>query len=417
MLRPCNPVVFLAFFAHMIACQQAETSRRLAPGQIPNAANPQTSGQPSTPTDDDDTNNSDPTNPGSNNQVTPMVDESNLPSYLFSTPQAQAIESLVDPYLRPPFPETAPPGQVSTNYTQLKTFIEGFSNKVFALPTFQPGRTFKVSIMEDDVFNAFADGYQNIIFNTGFVKNAGDLGSLEILCHETAHSAKNHASKNPEDALSAAQKSAMNQFYNSLNTYMNQAFNPNAGVYTHNRNQYLQLRQQWDQIAPALGDSLKRHEAEADVVGAMICAEMGLKPGDFMNGMKENNKVQETLVGAQPPQDPTKIPNGERINMTMDQAQEFVQFFLFPVASHPTNPEREKQIERLMPVIEKRYKSSQTFATEWRAEIAKQKGLSLTGGLDLLEAAEGNVINLTSASGQTFRIVKPTGCRHDWIRN
>ncbi|WP_141732362.1 M48 family metalloprotease [Oligoflexus tunisiensis] len=410
-----NRMVFLTVFLALMSCQQSQTNQRIPRGQTPNAANPQTTGEPSSSTPDAD-GNGDQTSSNPDSQVKPG-DEGPVPDYLFSLQQAQAIEALVDPYLQPPFPEMAPPGQVSTNYAQLRTFIEGFSNRVFALPNLTPGRTFKVTIMEDDVFNAFADGYQNIIINTGFVKNSGVLGSLEILCHETAHSSKNHASKNPEDSLSAAQKTAMNQFYNELNTYMNQAFNPNGGVYTHNRNQYLQLRQKWDQIGPAIGKSLKRHESEADVVGAMICAELGLTPNDLLSGMKDNNKVQETLVAGQPQQDPTKIPDQERIPMTMEEAQEFAQFFLFPVVSHPTNAEREKQIERVMPAIQKRYRSNQTFANEWKTEFASQKGLSLTGGPDLAQLEKSQVISLTSASGRTFKIVKPLGCKHDWLRN
>ncbi|MCX6130405.1 MAG: M48 family metalloprotease [Proteobacteria bacterium] len=415
MMRTSNQLFVLAYVLVLLSCNGSKTSRRVPAEQSAIAANPQTSGQTMPPSSDP--NQGKPSDSDPSNQGKPSSGEA-LPPYLMSLEQAQAITTLIEPYQRPPFQEEPLPGVVSTNYSQLRSFIENFSNKVFLLPNLKPGRTFKVTIMEDEVFNASADGFQNIFINTGLVKTAGSLGSLEVVCHEMAHSSKNHSLKNPENMLSEAQKNTLNQFHSKLDAYMNLAFDAAAGVYTHDRAQYLQLRQQWDQVGPELSNFFKHNKSEADVVGGMICAELGLAPIELLTAMKENNKLAEGLLAEQSKQeDPTKIPDKTRINMTREEAESFVQYFLFPLASHPTDVEREKQIERVTPAIELRYRSVQTLVSEWKTEMASQSGLSLTGGPDPSEIAKNQIITLTSSSGQIIKVIKPFGCEHEWIRH
>lgn len=259
-----------------------------------------------------------------------LQDESILPRYLFKRADIEKIKKIVEPYR--PIPSSPIPSL--RNAANLSNFIETTVNASMKLPVHSPGRTFKVSIINNRSFNAFMTSDSRIGLHLPTAVETSDDELLAVICHEMAHSARNHGYK---DAVELDRK-IPSQLATRINTYFRSQLDQDRGIYTHNEPEYRKLREEWDQNFSEASDNLKRAESEADLIGARICNNMGMAIDVFTRAL--DTFFGRTGSGAKP----RKLRDGDAFSNV--EAKTLVKV-LFPITEHPTGQERTDQINRL----------------------------------------------------------------------
>ncbi len=118
----------------------------------------------------------------------------------------------------------------------------------------------------------------------------------------------------------------------------------------------------------------KQQEAEADAVGQMICAKIGMNPGEFAASLASFlNKTAGKSDGK--PVTPEDLSDGELIE---GAASKDIQYFLFARETHPSNQEREMQGSLLSKPLKSYFDAKATIYQEWNDDypsLAKRMSL------------------------------------------
>ena len=301
-----------------------------------------------------------------------IVAEENLPDYLFTLSEAMQIMELVESYIPTDF-DMFEGATAAANREELRAYFQSFLGTMMMLQGLAPGRDLDVMVSDSNIPNASAAG-QQIIVNEGMLMVANSKSLLGVICHEIAHSAKNHSQKSQAGQVF----SDLDAFVQSaaFNSYMNAAYN--GTTYTHIKADYDALRKSWDVIAKKPSDYSRRQESEADIVGGMICAHLGMSGDDFYQNQA---LLRKELEGAQGEiQSAKKLADGTQIPVSQAQIQDFVTQFLFPIESHPTPMERDAQIMRTKPAIDKFYDQESPLFTGFVEQLDQlNPALSLVG--------------------------------------
>ncbi len=340
--------------------------------------------------------------------------KASLKGYLFQPADLDKLTALVLKYPKPefePFPDT----KLSTKYGEYRRFFQEQLNQAMKLKKLAPGRTFDVRIIEDDSMNASADVFQVVRINTGYI-TYGTLDSfVSTLCHEMAHSTRNHpAIPRPDIVL---------DFFKKSDEYYTKTYNFELETYRHDRAAYLALRAEWDAgVDRAASNYLKLAESEADIVGAMICAVMGMPPHAFIKGYREEKARNGTgiIPGEESHANGFDLALG-LADITVEDGKDLtdgfetklgygeLDRFLFPVDSHPGEDERIEQLERVIAKIDPYFDpSGKTYAAlKGRLRDGNPTGAGLT---DLVPRARPRLI--VKAGAISLSLPTQQSCAH-----
>jgi hypothetical protein len=329
-----------------------------------------------------------------------VIDESTLAPYLFKRDDFQKIKKIVDPY-KPVASGSVPSVRNGKNLVQ---FIESTINGAMKMSVHAPGRKFKVSIVDSKDMNAFMTGDSRMGLHLGTIAKSDENEILAVICHEMAHSARNHAYRSAQEPNVRLPRKLLNQ----LNNYIGTQFDRNRATYVHNEKDYILLKKEWDEAIFEFETLAKKDESEADLIGAKICGNMG------MDAQLYHNSIVSLFKKAGGDARPLKIKDGSTFANVTQNAMFKV---LFPIFKHPTHEERDQQLSRLKSLLKtSSLDQDSTFYKSWIAgvedplEKARGKNLSLTNtdapSLWIRDEKTGEVINLDQPFG---------GCSHSGI--
>ncbi len=297
--------------------------------------------------------------------------QKDLPTYLFTLSEAMQIAELVEAYI-PNNYDMFEGATAASNREELRAYFQSFIGTMMMLQGLAPGRDIDVMVSISNVPNASASG-QQIMVNEGMLVVGNSKSLLSVICHEIAHSAKNHSQKSMADQIF----SDLDTFVQGadFNNYMNATYN--GTTYTHNKADYDVLIKSWNEIAKKPSDYSKRLESEADIVGGMICAHLGMSAEDFH---QQQALLAKELGGSQGNiQTADKLADGTQIPITQEQIQDFVTQFLFPIDSHPTINERDAQLLRTKLAINKYHDKESNLYSGFVDQLAQLTPAALVG--------------------------------------
>ncbi len=301
---------------------------------------------------------------------------------------------------------------------EVRAYMEDFLNRVAKLDVVKPGRKFKVSVYTDEEQNAYADGRQNIVVNSAFLKNKTDPEAmLGILCHEMIHSLRNDGTELEnyyEKVLidDEAKNPKAKAIYDKIQDYFNRTYNDQNQTYTHDKSEWEKVNTDWKAYKKKAWNFSKRLEATADVIGGSLCAAIGMKASTFRGVFEELKSDEES----QPYRTTDQIRNGEKLQIPSDT----VFALIFSDDSHPTYDERIEQINRVSGFLAQHQGDKKELLEEWNKKfpaLLKKAGLgtgvSLTDGPPVLEG-DLRVKNLTTGETDVFKVRKThaPGRRH-----
>ncbi len=293
-----------------------------------------------------------------------------LASYMLKPEDLKKYSPIVLPYEEP---GDSPESLVSfAALSSVRTALESNSNKIMALKDLLPGRTIEVSIIEDESLNAAANGWQQVMVNSGAVKYATEKELLTVICHELAHSARNHTAVTME-FLSTDQKAVevWSRHERSGNAYLTKVYSISEGTYTHNSALFAQAKADFAAFKEIFEPFRKRQEAEADAVGSMICAKAGLPVADFSGSIisflsKIDAPLPDGTIGM------SELKDGDVVEIPKDLVWDFV----FQLDSHPPNAQRALQMKTLSPHLTPFEVASSPVATTWLKELVSARAAS-----------------------------------------
>jgi hypothetical protein len=335
---------------------------------------------------------------------------SGLPRYLFTREDAAEIDPLVEP-LR----ETADDQimtALSTSRADVQRFVETFLDGALRTPALSPGRDFTVLVLKSRDVNAYADGAQNILINEGALDVIPTLALLGTLCHEAAHSTRNHYTKRLEFADSARIKPLYKAFSDDWSDYFARQYDTQTQTYTHDAAAYAHVLDLWTRYDAEASLVAKRQEAEADIVGGMLCAHLGMPVDRYIESFEQLASILD--VGAATSHaltDPKELTDGEQVSLPPDE----LFFFLFPSDTHPSFPERLGQLRDVQSVIASHLDRNGPFFQTWMTGYALKSGwgagAGLTDGVVDASTLAGRLAKTVATSkGRVVRIARPFGC-------
>lgn len=346
----------------------------------------------------------------------PVTDPSNLPPYILTHADAEKLRSpLVLAFVPDPLPKT-PDVPSYQGLEAFRGFVQEFLNRAMLLPALAPGRRLSVFVEDDPTINAFADGYQRIVVQRGAVEGMDQASMLELLCHETAHSTRNHVAAQVPIAdqvfgTKAAPSAAYESVMNEANAYLNQQ--TVNGVYTHAKASYAAIQQRLLAVVAPYNTANKRSESEADIVGAFTCAQMGVSPAAYLSAFKRGSEIiAASMAGVKSPE---SIADGTKLQVPPGEMENFF-YYLFYLDTHPTHEERIEQISRLTDVIQKEFKPSPPLIAEWKQNTGSfldSSAIALIGD----EAALTGRIVLQGLDGAPAVIMPPLDPREKALRS
>ena len=350
-MRIVLPVIIAAMSSALIPSCGDSSSTRSHPVVNPSAATPGTRDQQPVGSDGSPTPKSSPV--GSVNDGSKPTSTSGLAPYLYDLVGAKKITPLVEVFKAST--QTAPPPAHNPKFNTQRDLIANFLNVGLTSPKLAPGRTFTVNIFDDPEFQALSADLQVVAY-TGFLNKAGALSAAVVLCHESAHSTRNHSTKT--EPLLAAKLSTANpkfqQFDQTMNKFITDHFDQKNKVYHQRRQDYLAVKKVWEEFWFDFWQESKRIESEADIVGAQICAEFGFTPEEILQGASET--FTATAAGdAEIPADGDYQYKGEVVD--------FLQGILGG-DTHPSNDERRAQFSRIAPLL--KVNAAGTVAATWK---------------------------------------------------
>lgn len=353
---------------------------------------------PSQDADQEIRGNSDDAKPSTDEKEADLVvDEGTLPNYLFKRADLEKLTKIVEPYRPVPSPNLSSVRSAAS----LAQFIESTVNDAMKLPEHSPGRKFKVSIIDSKVMNAFMTGDSRMGLHVGTIAKSDESEILAVICHEMAHSARNHVYQSTQDP----EARIPSRLANRLDSYLRTQFNRTSGTYVHDEDVYSDLRKDWNEAISEVEETAKRAESEADLIGAKICGNMG------MDVKLYHKSLISFLKKAGGSGRQLRLKDGSTFT---NVSQKTIFNLLFPIIEHPSTEERDQQIARLKSLLrtpnsdggKKLFKSWLEGAPE-PLEEARGKGLGLrndmVAGLSLRDEKTGEIIVLNEGQG---------GCSH-----
>jgi len=332
-------------------------------------------------------------------------DPVNLAPYLFSLAEAQAIKDIVEPY------EDISGGggdyTSDSKFGNMERFVQDFVDDAMRIKGLDPGRSFKVTVISDPSVNAAADHLQNIIINAGAIKQFSSKSMLSTLCHEIAHSTKNHSYKGIVlEKKDGIEKKILN-FEQEYSDYINDTYDSETEVYRHNKTKYTRLAKLWKVIAEYREPIWKRDESEADIVGGMICGHLGMSSTEYKNAFDAGiGKLSDGAEGESITADDLK--DGDELDIKEDESDALF-YFLFYFDSHPKHKERSAQLTRVEKAIAKHFAKNDLYK-DWSTGYKDAGGLNLTG---LEPDFSPKMIVKDLGDGRVVKIPRnPTSCRH-----
>ena len=206
----------------------------------------------------------------------------NVPEYLYTAKEACDIKPWALTY-KASRGDAQEKRQAMKNSEEIRAYMEDFLNRTAKIDALKPGRKFQIRIMEDDEQNAYADGRQNIVINSSFLKNKiNPEHLLGILCHEMSHSLRNDAGgledyydnvliDDPEKNPKAK------SFYDKVDAYFVKTYDDKTSTYTHDKAAFDAINPAFKDYKKAFWVFSKRIEATADVIGGGFCVSIGMK--------------------------------------------------------------------------------------------------------------------------------------------
>lgn len=328
-------------------------------------------------------------------------------SYLLSADDVIKLRPLVEPYRQPR--ATNPGGNYTQNFATYRTFAETQLNRIMSLPALTPGRRIRVNIADNDQVNAFAGGYQDVTINSGTVRAIDSTELLAVLCHELAHTARNHSVKAIAYQDSGALASDATRFYDARAAYFKTAYNDATQAYTHDVIGYRKVLALWNVMEPRFDFYVKRQESEADILGAAICGRLGMPLDTYISALLGFLTAGDAAAATHTSSDAKtadQLDTGDKFTLDPDN----LTAYLFRQDSHPSNAERRSQLLRLKSSVSDQFDPSQRLYADWTQGYAHAvQGLGLTG-LSLADAAQNNTITVRTDNGKIIKIQRPTLC-------
>ncbi len=324
-------------------------------------------------------------------------DGKSLPSYMV---RANEIKSLLPMFLSERR-IAGPANEISTaeGWEESASSIERHLRSMLDINDFSPSRELNAFVVNDESINASMNAFQQMKINTGILAKTSSVEMLAVLCHEIAHSARNHV-VDWIDAVKDDPKIAplYKKHMSSSIEYMEKNYDQNTKTYTHNRKAYARALEDLKALSKVLDPYDKRQEAEADAVGSMICAKAGMSPKVFAKAMaglfsKMGSKEKKGKTGED-------LEDGFEIFSSDTSA---LLSYLFSRSTHPSHDERKAQARSLVEAVSPYYASNAKHYEEWEEDYPKLKAK-----MSLLPLTSPPP-KLTAKSGEELEIPEP-GC-------
>lgn len=335
---------------------------------------------------------------------TVIADPDNLAAYLFKHVDAVALKPLVLPYELPTIPQNSIP-QTSSSYTSIVTATGAFFTTAFQKPVLAPGRSLQIFAVENDSLNASADGFQRVTLNTGLLKVKNNPLFISTICHESAHSARNHVVRSLPVAdrvlgTDSNPNPAFKLVTDRIDAYMSKQYNGNT--YTHKKTEFLSIKQAFDAATLELSTFTKRAESEADIVGSYICAQAGMKSEEFIQGYVDFTALVKQMQASQSSSysKPEDIPDNTRFSLTRPEAESLVSDFLFHIDSHPLDEERNDQLRRLKDLTDLEFDATVQMYADFVRQLSQANGISLVERAPLSAAEIDKLLNVRKYGAQ-----------------
>lgn len=315
-----------------------------------------------------------------------------LPSYLFSLADAQGISELVLPYVQSSTKDQTEAQDATQNAN--RDFIAGILDEMMNLKPHTPGRDFTVVVSADTAPNASALN-QSLVINKGIISFAPSLSLAMVICHEVAHSTRNHSSQSEKfmTEYEIKKKSAAEKLDAELKTLVARVWNKDTQKFNHTTADYDKTKPIWDVFWGDFVIYLKKFESEADVVGGRICANSGFSTTEVEDGF---NKLFDLFAGMSPQ------PMKEGIYPVKEsELGKFLQS-VYGSDPHPTDAERRVQISRVKTAFVPG--ESTAIADKWKAHFVDKPGANLvpdsrpaglihSQGVDIMARRTQNTLN------------------------
>lgn len=301
------------------------------------------------------------------NNVISTKDNEGLAAHLFTLKAAEEISPLVMPYK-----QSSTKAQSATQDATLnaqRDFISETLNDMMDLQQHKPGRDFTITVTSDPVPNASALN-QSVVVNKGIIDFTSNLSLAMVLCHEVAHSTRNHSSRAEAQMqeYENKNKTKSDKLDAAIAKLVAENYNKTTKIFSHKKTDYAEVKPIWDDFWNDFVTFQKRFESEADVVGGRICANAGFSAEEVEEGFTTMFK---------------KFASGASVAKSISDKDYTVEeaaigellHDIYGTNSHPTDAERTEQIERVMTVFEEG--SNKTIADRWKKDFPGKSGLSL----------------------------------------
>lgn len=307
---------------------------------------------------------------GGNGQQTSANQNNNtngdaLASYLFSLADAKGITALVLPYAESSTKAQDDAQDASQNAN--RDFIAGILDDMMNLKPHAPGRDFTIVVSADPTPNASALN-QSLVINKGIIGFAPSLSLAMVICHEVAHSTRNHSSQAETymNEYENKNKAASDKLDAELKILVAKAWNKDTQKFNHTAADYKKIKPIWDAFWAGFIIYQKKLESEADVVGGRICANSGFSTDEVENGF---NKLFDLFVGA-----PAAEMNEGSYSVKEPDLGKFLQS-IYGGDPHPSDTERRAQITRIKDAFVQG--ESPAIADKWKAHFTDNTGANL----------------------------------------
>lgn len=334
----------------------------------------------------------------------PQKPEPPLAAYMVSETEIDTLLPIVQAYK----PVDAAPETVASAaaFESARQYMERALNGIMSLKALAPGRQIKAFVASDPQVNAYADPWQQVVVNSGLLQQSPSAAAvMSVLCHELAHSARNHSFHVMEGLTTGQSGRLFDTYITALDDYLRQTFNPATGIYVHDSAGYARVKSVFDNYAAWKSPFDLTQEAEADAIGAMICATAGMPSEEFAAGQKAFFDSLEALTegddaaGQGKAIEPKDLADGDSFQVPSAQDLEL---FLFQAPTHPSHSERIQQMRQLTKRIAKFHDGSATQYKAWRDGYK-----TITRSFASFSLAEPRAI--VSKQGAVIRI-PPRGC-------
>jgi Zn-dependent protease with chaperone function len=327
-----------------------------------------------------------------------------LAAYMVTTGEIDTLLPIVQAYM--PVDLAPEPVTSAAEFESARKYIEKTLNGIMSLKPLAPGRKIKAFVAGDPVVNAYADPWQQVVVNSGLLQKSSSAAAVMfVLCHELAHSAHNHSYYLLEGFTTGQSGELYTRYKTAAENYLRETFDPQSGTYVHDAAGYARVKPIFDDYAAWKSPLDLTQEAEADAIGALICATAGMKPEEFSAGLKafvdasKESREDEQADAQGIVTDPKDLADGDSIEVP---SMQFLEQFLFQAPTHPSHSERLQQARQLTKKVAKFHDGSATQYKSWRDgyETVKRSFASLS-------LAEPRVI--VSKRGAVIRI-PPRAC-------